>query len=67
MTSMSGVGVDGGDQRALDLRAGRVAAGVGDAVAVVPALAGERQLAVGGAVELRAERRSARARPPGPR
>ena len=48
--------LDRGDQRALDLRARRVAAGVGDAVAVVAALAGQRQLAVGVVVELRAER-----------
>ena len=39
--------LDRGDQRALDLGAGRVAAGVRDPVAVVAALAGQRQLAVG--------------------
>ena len=38
--------LDRGDQRPLDLGAGRVAAGVGDAVAVVAALAGQRQDAV---------------------
>ena len=47
--------IDRSDQRALDLRARGVAAGVGDAVAVVTALAGQRQLAVGVVVELRAE------------
>ena len=45
-----------GDQRPLDLGAGGVAAGVGDAVAVVAALAGQRELAVAGAVEAGAER-----------
>ncbi len=39
-----GRGGDGGHQRPLDLGAGRVAAGVGDPVAEVPALAGQRQL-----------------------
>ena len=48
--------LDGGDEGALDLRAGGVAAGVGDAVAVVAALAGQRQLAVGVVVEDGAER-----------
>ena len=48
--------LDGGDQRALDLGAGGVAAGVRDAVAVVAALAGQRQLAVGVVVEVGAER-----------
>ena len=38
--------LDRGDQRPLDLGAGRVAAGVGDPVAVVAALAGQRQDAV---------------------
>ena len=47
--------LDRGDEGALDLGAGRVAAGVGDAVAVVAALAGQRQLAVGVVVELGAE------------
>ena len=56
-----------GDERALDLRAGRVAAGVRDAVAVVTALAGQRQLAVGGAVEPGARAEPARAPRPGPR
>ena len=48
-----------GDQRPLDLRAGRVAAGVHDARQRVTALAGERERrgrAVAGAVEHRAER-----------
>ena len=48
--------LDRGDEGALDLGAGRVAAGVGDPVAVVAALAGQRQLAVGVVVELGAER-----------
>jgi hypothetical protein len=39
--------LDGSDQRPLDLGAGRVPAGVGDPVAAVAALAGQRQLAVG--------------------
>ena len=47
-----------GDERPLDLGAGGVAAGVRDAVAVVTALAGQRQLAV--------ERRGRSARPSGP-
>ena len=51
-----GRAVDGGDEGALDLGAGGVAARVGDPVAVVAALAGQRQLAVGVVVELRAER-----------
>ena len=44
------------DQGALDLGAGGVAAGVGDPVAVVAALAGQAELAVGVEVEVRAER-----------
>ena len=48
--------LDRGDQRALDLGAGGVAAGVRDPVAVVAALAGQRQLAVGVVVEVGAER-----------
>ena len=48
--------LDRGDEGPLDLGAGRVAAGVGDAVAVVAALAGQRQLAVGVVVELGAQR-----------
>ncbi len=48
--------LDRSDQGALDLRAGRVATGVRDAVAVVPALAGQRELAVGVVVEDGAER-----------
>jgi hypothetical protein len=44
------------DQRAGDLRSGGVAAGVGDAAAVVAALAGESQAALGGLVEVRAGR-----------
>ena len=55
MISISGAAADRGDERALDLRAGGVAAGVGDAVAVVAALAGQRQLAVGHVVEVGAE------------
>ncbi len=51
-----GRALDGGDQGPLDLGAGRVAAGVRDPVAVVAALAGQRQLAVGVVVELGAER-----------
>ena len=56
MTSMSGAAAHGRDQRALDLRAGGVAAGVRDPVAVVAALAGQREHAVGGVVEVGAER-----------
>ena len=56
MTSISGRPLDGGDEGPLDLGAGGVAAGVRDAVAVVAALAGQRQLAVGVVVELGAER-----------
>ena len=48
--------LDGGDQRPLDLGPGGVAAGVRDPVAVVAALAGQRQLAVGAVVEVGAER-----------
>ena len=48
--------LDGGDQRPLDLRAGGVAAGVRDPVAVVATLPGQRQLAVGAVVEVGAER-----------
>ena len=50
---------DRGDQRALDLGAGRVAAGVHDARERVAAFAGEQQLVAVGAglgVEARAER-----------
>lgn len=52
-------GVQGGladraDQGAGDLRAGRVAARVGDAAAVVAALAGQRDVAAVGGVEVRA-------------
>ena len=43
------------DERARDLLAGGVAAGVGDAVAVVPALAGQLDLTLGVAVELRTQ------------
>ena len=46
---------DGGDQRPLDLGSGRVTARMGDPVAVVAALAGQRQLAVGVVVEVGAE------------
>ena len=46
----------GGDQGPLDLGARGVAAGVGDPVAVVAALAGEAELAVRVQVEVRAER-----------
>ena len=49
---MRRVGLDGRDERPLDLGAGRVAAGVGDPVAVVAALAGQLQGAGGVAVEL---------------
>ena len=58
-TSMPGSSthpVQRGDQRAGDLGAGGVAAGVRDAVAVVAALAGQLDLAPGVAVELRPER-----------
>ena len=55
-TSISGASLDRGDQRPLDLGAGGVAAGVRDPVAVVAALAGQRQLAVGVVVEVGAER-----------
>ena len=51
-----GIGRDGRDQCALDLGTGGVAAGVRDPVAVVAALAGQRQLPGRGVVELRAER-----------
>ena len=51
-----GCPLDRGDQRPLDLGAGGVAAGVRDPVAVVAALAGQRQLAVGAVVEVGAER-----------
>ena len=47
--------VERGDERPGDLGAGGVAAGVGDPVAVVAALAGQLDLAAGVAVELRAE------------
>ncbi len=50
------VRLDRGDQRALHLGPGRVAAGVHDPVAVVTALPGQRQLAGGVAVEGRTER-----------
>jgi hypothetical protein len=45
-----------GDQRPLDLRAGGVAAGMGDPVSMVTALAGQAELPVGVQVEVRAER-----------
>ncbi len=49
---LDAAGVEGpGDERALDLRAGRVAARMRDAVAVVTALAGQRQPPVCRAVE----------------
>ena len=48
--------LDRRDQRPLDLGAGGVAAGVRDPVAVVAALAGQRELAVGVVVEVGAER-----------
>ena len=47
--------LDRRDQGPLDLGSGRVAAGVGDPVAVVAALAGQRQLPVGIVVEVGAE------------
>ena len=50
------MGVDGSDEGAGDLGAGRVSAGVDDAVAVVPALAGEQERPAGVEVEGRAER-----------
>ena len=56
VTSMSGAASHGGDERPLDLGAGGVAAGVRDAVAVVAALAGQRELAGLGVVEDRAQR-----------
>ena len=58
-TSMPGsstTAVQRGDERAGDLGAGGVAAGVRDPVAVVPALAGQLDLAAGVAVELGTER-----------
>ena len=58
--------VQRGDQRARDLGAGGVAAGVRDPVAVVAALAGQLDLALGVAVELRARARRARAPASGP-
>ena len=57
--------VERGDERARDLGAGRVAAGVRDPVAVVAALAGQLDLAAGVAVELGAERHEL-AHPVGP-
>ncbi len=48
--------LDRGDERALDLRAGGVAAGMRDPVAMVAALAGQRQHALGRVVEVGAER-----------
>jgi len=51
-----GVRPDGGDERPRHLGAGRVAAGVHDPGAGVPALAGQRQLAGGVAVEGGAQR-----------
>ncbi len=48
--------VQGGDERARDLGAGGVTAGVRDPVAVVAALAGQLDLAAGVAVELGAQR-----------
>ena len=56
ISSDAGVREDRGDQGAADLGAGGVAAGVHDAVAVVAALAGQRQLAGGVAVEAGTER-----------
>ncbi len=49
------VGLDGCEQRPRHLQPGRVAAGVRDAVAVVAALPGQREAAVGPAVEGGAE------------
>ena len=66
-TSISGAALDRGDQGPLDLGAGRVATGVGDPVAVVAALAGQRQLAVGRRGRSSRPARSARAPPRGPR
>ncbi len=57
----------GRDQRALDLGPGGVAAGMGDAVAVVSSLAGQAELAVGVEVEVGARARSARGPPRDPR
>ena len=51
-----GGSLDGGDQGALDLGTGGVAAGVRDPVTVVAALAGQRQHPLGAVVEVRAER-----------
>ena len=65
MTSTPGRVEHARDEGPLDLGAGRVAAGVGDAVAVVAALAGQRHAAVGG--RGRSGRRSGPARAPPPR
>ena len=54
-------------QRAGDLRAAGVAAGVHDAVTAVPALAGQGRAAVGAGVEARAERPELRRWRPAPR
>ncbi len=63
-----GVGAHRGDERALDLEPGRVAAGVHDPVAGVAALAGQREVAaVGGAVEGSAQGRQLAHARPGPR
>ena len=56
-----------GDERPGDLLAGGVAAGVGDPVAVVAALAGQRDLAVRRHGRTRRRGRPARAPAPGPR
>ena len=60
-------GLEGGDERAGDLGAGGVAAGVHDPVGVVAALAGQQHLAVGAGVEVRAERDQVVDPVPGPR
>ena len=60
-------GLDLRDERAGDLRPRRVAARVRDAVGVVPALARQRDAAVGGRVEHAHRARRARARAAGPR
>jgi hypothetical protein len=59
--------VQRGDERAGDLGTGGVAAGVGDAVAVVATLAGQLDLTAGVTVELRPRERRVRAPEWGPR
>ena len=67
VTPISGEACDRGHQRPLDLRAGRVTTRVRDPVAMMAALAGQRQLAAGRVVEVGRPARSARGPPRGPR